>query len=297
MKFVPDSSVVADIIPSANYGERRNGRAPDMIVLHYTGMADAKIAVHRLTTVGTEVSTHYIVYENGRIVQSVPESKRAWHAGAAAWAGETDINSCSIGVEIINGGHDYGLPPYPLRQIAAVITLCKGIMIRRNIPRHRVLGHSDVSPGRKQDPGEKFPWALLAASGVGEFVPPAKIVAGPHMTVGASGENVRALQQALASVGYDIPASGIYDFATVEIVTAFQRHFRPELIDGIADVSTVTTLKNLLAARSIDTSPTTWPLPTGYPSQRASVGRTAALAGAERLRGRKVRAPQTNGAG
>jgi N-acetylmuramoyl-L-alanine amidase len=250
MTFVPDSSVVADVIPTANYGDRRNGRDPDMIVLHYTGMADGRMAVHRLTTTGTEVSSHYIVHEDGRIIQSVQEVKRAWHAGASAWAGENDINSCSIGVEIINGGHDYGLPAYPLRQVAAVIALCKGIIIRRNIPPHRVLGHSDISPGRKQDPGEKFPWALLAASGVGQYVTPAKIEAGPTMAVGAAGDNVRALQEALASYGYGVVVSGIYDFATVEVVTAFQRHFRPELIDGVADVSTVTTLKNLLTARS-----------------------------------------------
>jgi N-acetylmuramoyl-L-alanine amidase len=252
MTFVPDSSVVADVIPSANYGERRNGRDPDLIVLHYTGMMDGRMAVHRLTTTGTEVSAHYIVHEDGRIIQSVQEVKRAWHAGASAWAGETDINSCSIGIEIINGGHDYGLPPYPLRQVAAVIALCKGIIIRRNIPRHRVLGHSDISPGRKQDPGEKFPWALLAASGVGLYVAPAKIEAGPTMAVGAAGDNVRALQEALARYGYGVTVSGIYDFATVEVVTAFQRHFRPELIDGIADVSTVTTLKTLLTARATD---------------------------------------------
>jgi len=252
MTFIPDSSVVADVIPSGNYGERRNGREPDLIVLHYTGMADGRMAVQRLTTVGTEVSAHYIVLEDGRIIQSVSESRRAWHAGASTWAGESDINSSSIGIEIINGGHDYGLPPYPLRQVAAVIALCKGIMIRRNIPRHRVIGHSDISPGRKQDPGEKFPWALLAASGVGQYVPPAKIVAGPTMAVGAAGDNVRALQEALASYGYGVTVSGIYDFATVEVVTAFQRHFRPELIDGIADVSTVTTLNNLLAARASD---------------------------------------------
>jgi N-acetylmuramoyl-L-alanine amidase len=254
MTFVPDSSVVADVIPSANYGERRNSRDPDMIVLHYTGMLDGRMAVHRLTTTGTEVSAHYIVHEDGRIIQSVREVKRAWHAGASTWAGETDINSCSIGVEIINGGHDYGLPPYPLRQIAAVIALCKGIIIRRNIPQHRVLGHSDISPGRKQDPGEKFPWALLAASGVGQYVTPARIEAGPTMAVGAADDNVRALQKALASYGYGVTASGIYDFATVEVVTAFQRHFRPELIDGIADASTVTTLKNLLTARATGNS-------------------------------------------
>ena len=254
MTFVPDSSVVADVIPSANYGERRNGREPDMIVLHYTGMVDGKMAVQRLTTIGTEVSAHYIVHEDGRIIQTVQESWRAWHAGASAWAGETDINSCSIGVEIVNGGHDYGLPPYPLRQIAAVIALCKGIIIRRNIPRHRVVGHSDISPGRKQDPGEKFPWELLAASGVGQYVAPARIEHGPTMAVGAAGDNVRALQEALASYGYGVAVSGIYDFATVEVVSAFQRHFRPALIDGVADVSTVTTLKNLLTARANNSS-------------------------------------------
>jgi N-acetylmuramoyl-L-alanine amidase len=252
MSFVPDSSVVADVIPSANFGERRNGRKPDMIVLHYTGMLDGKVAVHRLTTTGTEVSAHYIVHEDGRIIQSVQESQRAWHAGASTWAGETDINSCSIGVEIVNGGHDYGLPPYPLRQVAAVIALCKGIIIRRNIPKHRVLGHSDISPGRKQDPGEKFPWALLAASGVGQYVAPAKIEAGPAMTVGAASNEVRALQEALARYGYGVTVSGIYDFATVEVVTAFQRHFRPALIDGIADPSTIATLNTLLTARGSD---------------------------------------------
>src|SRR5262249_3717443 len=252
MTFVPDSSVVADVIPSANYGERRNGREPDMIVLHYTGMLDGKMAVHRLTTIGTQVSSLYIVHEDGRIIQSVQESRRAWHAGASTWAGETDINSCSIGVEIINGGHDYGLPAYPLRQVAAVIALCKGIIIRRSIARHRVLGHSDISPGRKQDPGEKFPWALLAASGGGQYVPPAKLGAGPTMAVGAAGDNVRALQELLATYGYGVTVSGIYDFATMEVVTAFQRHFRPALIDGIADVSTVNTLKTLLTARASD---------------------------------------------
>src|SRR5262245_12082660 len=123
MKFFPDSSVVSDVIPSANYGDRRSGRAPDMIVLHYTGMTDAEVAIRRLTVAGTEVSAQYIVREDGRIIQSVPERLRAWHAGPATWGTETDVNSCSIGVEIVNGGHDYNLPAYPLRQIAAVIAL------------------------------------------------------------------------------------------------------------------------------------------------------------------------------
>ncbi|MDQ8727804.1 N-acetylmuramoyl-L-alanine amidase [Bradyrhizobium sp. LHD-71] len=249
MKFIPDSSVVSDVIPSANYGDRRGERAPDMIVLHYTGMSDAEVAIRRLTNAGTEVSAHYIVREDGRIIQCVPESLRAWHAGAATWGADTDVNSCSIGIEIVNGGHDYGLPPYPLRQIAAVIALCKGIMIRRNIVRERVLGHSDVAPGRKQDPGEKFPWQLLADSGVGLYVLPAKIVPGPTLQIGETGADVLALQEALAGYGYSVTASGQYDSTTRDVVAAFQRHFRPARVDGIADPSTLTTLRDLLRAR------------------------------------------------
>lgn len=168
--FTPDSSIASDVIPSANFGDRANGRQPDMIVLHYTGMPDVEGAITQLCTAGTEVSAHYIVLEDGRIVQCVPESKRAWHAGVSAWAGDDDINSCSIGVEIVNRGHDWGYPDFPLRQIAAVIALCRGIMLRRKIVSHRVLGHSDVAPARKKDPGEKFPWHSLANSGVGHWV-------------------------------------------------------------------------------------------------------------------------------
>ena len=176
--FTPDSSVVSDVIPSPNFGERNNGRLPDMILLHYTGMPDVEGAMARLCTAGTDVSAHYVVLEDGRIVQCVPEAKRAWHAGAASWAGEEDINSCSIGIEIINRGHDWGYPDFPLRQIAAVIALCRGIMLRHDLPTHRVLGHSDVAPSRKKDPGEKFPWHSLANSGVGHWVQAAPIVRG-----------------------------------------------------------------------------------------------------------------------
>ena len=138
--FTPDSSIASDVIPSANYGDRNKGRLPDMIVLHYTGMPDVEGAIAQLCTAGTDVSAHYIVLEDGRIVQCVPEAKRAWHAGVSSWAGEEDINSCSIGIEIVNRGHDWGYPDFPLRQIAAVIALCRGIMLRRNVPPHRVLG-------------------------------------------------------------------------------------------------------------------------------------------------------------
>src|SRR6202008_44461 len=197
--FTPDSSIASDVIPSANYGERNKGRQPDMIVLHYTGMPDVEGAIAQLCTAGTEVSAHYILLEDGRIVQCVPESKRAWHAGVSVWAGEEDINSCSIGVEIVNRGHDWGYPDYPLRQIAAVIALCRGIMLRRKVPNHRVLAHSDVAPARKKDPGEKFPWHSLANSGVGHWVQPATAVRGEALMLGAISDDVQNMQKAIAS--------------------------------------------------------------------------------------------------
>jgi N-acetylmuramoyl-L-alanine amidase len=246
--FTPDSSVVSDVIPSPNFGERNKGLTPDMIVLHYTGMPDAEGAITRLCSAGTDVSAHYIVLEDGRIVQTVPEAKRAWHAGAGFWAGEEDINSCSIGIEIINRGHDWGYPDFPSRQIAAVTALCRGIMLRHDLQSHRVLGHSDVSPSRKKDPGEKFPWHSLANSGVGHWVLPAPIVRGETMKLGAAGDDVLALQHALARYGYGIETNGEYNAATMEVVTAFQRHFRPERVDGLVDHSTLTTLQALLSS-------------------------------------------------
>jgi N-acetylmuramoyl-L-alanine amidase len=254
--FTPDSSVVSDVIPSPNFGERNNGLVPDMIVLHYTGMPDAEGAIARLCTAGTDVSAHYIVLEDGRIVQTVPEAKRAWHAGIGYWAGETDINSCSIGIEIINRGHDWGYPDFPSRQIAAVTALCRGIMLRHELPAHRVLGHSDVSPSRKKDPGEKFPWHSLANSGVGHWVRPAPITRGESIKLGADGERVTALQHALARYGYGIEPNGQYDAATMEVVTAFQRHFRPERVDGVTDHSTLTTLQALLASLPTESTDT-----------------------------------------
>jgi N-acetylmuramoyl-L-alanine amidase len=245
--FTPDSSVVSDVIPSANFGDRNSDRIPDMIVLHYTGMPDADGAIAKLCTAGTEVSAHYIVLEDGGIVQTVPETKRAWHAGASSWAGEEDINSCSIGIEIVNRGHDWGYPDFPSRQIAAVIALCRGITLRRNIPAHRVLGHSDVAPARKKDPGEKFPWHSLANSGVGHWVQPAPITRGASLKLGSIGDAVRDLQKALAKYGYGVAVNGKFDGPTMEVVTAFQRHFRPERVDGIADHSTLLTLGALLS--------------------------------------------------
>jgi len=248
--FAADSSVAAEVRPSPNHGERSGRQRPDMIVLHYTGMADAGAALERLCTSGTEVSAHYFVFEDGRIVQLVQESRRAWHAGAAFWAGETDINSCSVGIEIANPGHEYGYADFPSRQIAALIALCRGIQTRNSIPPVRVLAHSDVAPARKQDPGEKFPWRTLYDSGVGHWVEPAPITEGGILlALGDRGEEVAAMQDMLAQYGYGVSVTGNYDSMMHGVVAAFQRHFRPARVDGVTDESSRATLRELLASR------------------------------------------------
>ncbi len=248
--FTPDSFIVADVVASPNHDERRDG-APNMILLHYTGMQSGQAALDRLTTAASKVSAHYVVFEDGRIVQCVPEELRAWHAGAASWAGDTDINSRSIGIEVVNPGHEFGYPDYPLRQIAAVIALCKTILTRRGpISADKILGHSDVAPGRKQDPGEKFPWELMNESGVGHWVRPAPLnLVGTTLQPGDRGETVTRMQRTFRAYGYGIQDNGIYDDLTRDVVTAFQRHFRQARVDGIADPSTQLTLRALLETR------------------------------------------------
>ena len=242
--------MVAEVAPSPNH-DARDGGPPDMIVLHYTGMQTGEAALARLCSPASKVSAHYVVFEDGRIVQCVPEDRRAWHAGVSSWAGETDINSRSIGIEIVNPGHEFGYTDFPRRQVAAVIALCKSIFTRRGpFPAERVLAHSDVAPARKEDPGEKFPWNLLFDSGVGHWVRPAPLdVGGPSLKPGDEGEAVKRLQQMLASYGYGVEETGSYDDATSLIVAAFQRHFRPARVDGIADASTTRTLRALIETR------------------------------------------------
>jgi len=249
--FPPDSFIVADVMPSPNQDERKDGRPPDMILLHYTGMQTGEAALERLCTTASKVSAHYVVFENGRIVQCVPEKLRAWHAGVSSWAGETDINSRSIGIEIVNPGHEFGYRDFPLRQIAAVISLCKTIITRRGpIAADRILAHSDVAPSRKQDPGEKFPWELLSESGVGHWVRAAPLnLDGVTLKPGDRGEPVARLQRVLRAYGYGIEETGSYDDATRDVVAAFQRHFRPARVDGIADPSTLLTLRALIETR------------------------------------------------
>jgi N-acetylmuramoyl-L-alanine amidase len=247
--FKPDSFIVADVIPSPNFDERKG--TPDIILLHYTGMQTGEAALARLTTSASRVSSHYVVFENGRIVQCVPETLRAWHAGESSWGSDTDINSRSIGIEIVNPGHEFGYTDFPLRQIAAVIALCKSIITRRGpISPDRVLAHSDVAPSRKQDPGEKFPWELLSDSGVGHWVRAAPLnLDGLKLQPGDRGEAVGRLQRMLRGYGYGTDETGHYDEATRDVVTAFQRHFRQARIDGIADPSTLLTLRALVETR------------------------------------------------
>ena len=246
----PESSVAAKVFPSPNHGERKDGRRPDLLVLHYTGMPDEGEALQWLCNPMSQVSAHYFVFGDGRVLQLVPEGRRAWHAGVSSWDGEADINSCSIGIEIANPGHPGGLPPFPDRQIEGVAALAKDIVTRWRIPATRVLAHSDVAPGRKLDPGEAFPWQRLHAAEVGHWVPPASIQDGRFFARGDQGMPIEALQAMLGMYGYGLKITGVFDESTEKVVAAFQRHFRPERVDGVADASTITTLRDLIARRS-----------------------------------------------
>lgn len=246
--FTPDSPLVTEVRPAANHDERQDVDAPDILLLHYTGMESTEAACVRLCAVESKVSCHYVVLEDGRILQLVPEQRRAWHAGLSSWEDETDVNSRSIGIEIANPGHEFGYPEFPEAQIAAVIELCRDICARLGIQPERVLAHSDVAPQRKLDPGEKFPWRRLASAGVGHWVGPTPIREGGGLALGEEGDPVEQLQTLLSLYGYGLEISGSYDAQTASVVRAFQRHFRPELVDGVADFSTARTLRNLLKA-------------------------------------------------
>jgi N-acetylmuramoyl-L-alanine amidase len=216
-----------------------------MIVLHYTGMRDGAAALDRLRDPGAKVSAHYLVEEDGRVFALVPEARRAWHAGQSFWAGERDINAASIGIEMVNPGHEFGYRDFPQAQVAAVMDLLADIRSRWTIPDARILGHSDVAPRRKTDPGERFPWRGLARAGHGLWVEPAPAPGAP-LGVGSEGLEVLVLRGALGRLGYDCPRAGAYDADLVQIVIAFQRHWRPEQVDGVADGETRARLMALL---------------------------------------------------
>jgi N-acetylmuramoyl-L-alanine amidase len=244
-----DTALVAGLRPAPNFEPRRGGERPSILLLHYTGVETAAKAIDWLTCRQSKVSCHYAIDEAGRITQMVAEEMRAWHAGEAMWAGECDINSASIGIEIHNPGHEMGYPDFPEAQLQAVEALCKDIIARHGIRPEHVLAHSDVAPTRKKDPGEKFPWARLARAGIGHWVAPQPVIAAePGMGVGVAGPLVADVQALLGKYGYGIEATGVIDGRTEFVVKAFQRHFRPERVDGRIDQSTIATLERLIAA-------------------------------------------------
>jgi N-acetylmuramoyl-L-alanine amidase len=221
--------------PSPNHDER--ALPISMLVLHYTGMQDAAAAIARLSDPDAKVSCHYLIAEDGQVVRMVPEERRAWHAGKSHWRGITDVNSASIGIELVNPGHEFGYRPFPKAQMDALIPLINEITARHMIEPANVVGHSDVAPARKQDPGELFDWELLGKLGLA-IRRPKHGLQDPHWTPGG-------FLLALSRFGYDVtdgPAA----------VTAFQRRFRPETIDGIADGETRGILLRLLLHREGD---------------------------------------------
>lgn len=228
--------------PSPNFNERRAGAPVDILLLHYTGMPTAEGALKRLCDPEAKVSAHYTIDEDGTVFRHVAEEKRAWHAGASYWAGERDINARSIGIELVNPGHEFGYRDFPEAQIAALIALSQAIVRRHPIPPKRVLGHSDVAPRRKTDPGEKLPWARLAAAGIGVW--PKR----PRLDISRSVQ-VPEVQRGLAAIGYECPATGVLDEDTRFAVSAFQRHFRPAIVSGIPDGETLALVALLLRER------------------------------------------------
>jgi N-acetylmuramoyl-L-alanine amidase len=231
--------------PSPNFDARR--APPDMIVLHYTGMQTGAAALERLRDPAAKVSAHYLIEEDGQVFALVAEERRAWHAGVSYWKGERDINAVSVGVELVNPGHEWGYRAFPDAQIASLTGLLDEIRGRWSVPEGRIIGHSDVAPDRKQDPGELFPWSRLAKAGHGLWVEPPAAPGAP-LAEGDEGTGVFALQAGLTRLGYDSAPSGRYDAATAIIVSAFQRHWRPARVDGVADGETRARLVHLLRA-------------------------------------------------
>jgi len=239
--------------PTPNVDARRT--VPDMIILHYTGMKSGEAAIERLCDPASRVSAHYVVEEDGRIFRLAPEERRCWHAGISHWRGEDQLNHASIGIEIVNPGHEWGYRAFPDAQVAAVVALVADIRSRWTIPNDRIIGHSDVAPDRKEDPGELFPWKRLAEAGHGLWFEPAieRIAAlGPPIGPDEEGLGVVVIQAGLKRLGYGLEQTGVYDEATRLTVTAFQRHWRQDNIDGVADGETRARLVGLLQLASAE---------------------------------------------
>lgn len=231
-------------LPSSNQDERRE--KVDMLILHYTGMETARDAIDRLRDPAAAVSSHYVVDEDGTVFRLVPEDRRAWHAGVSHWRGHSALNARSIGIEIVNPGHEWGYRDFPVLQLAAVCDLCLTILARHAIPARNVVGHSDVAPDRKEDPGERFDWRALAENGVGLW--PENAVDLGTTGVVRDAVTLSPVRSALAEIGYRVAPEGALDPALSGVLRAFQRHWRPEAITGQADDGT---LVRLLGVRDL----------------------------------------------
>ena len=221
-------------VPSPNWNERK--LPVTMVVLHYTGMESGEAALDRLCDPAAEVSAHYMIDEDGTVTALVDEAKRAWHAGRSSWRGITDVNSASVGIELVNPGHEFGYRPFPDAQIEALLPLLADIVKRHNIPRANVVGHSDVAPARKEDPGELFPWELLARHRL--------CLPTPKLSMRLLYDNEAAFFLALERFGYDISDQEA-------AVRAFQRRWRPQRIDGQVDGQIGALLFELLLERDL----------------------------------------------
>ncbi len=223
-------------LPSPNHDERLPGTSIDIIMLHYTGMRSAAEAIERLRDPAALVSSHYVVDEDGTVLRLVAEDRRAWHAGVSFWRGHTGLNDRSIGIEIVNPGHEWGYRDFPALQMASVCDLCLSILSRWPVPARNVVAHSDVAPDRKQDPGERFDWRGLAENGVGLWPEGVADLGTGGVVRDAAG--LRAVRAALAVVGYQVAPEGGLDPALAGVLRAFQRHWRAEAVTGQADAGT-----------------------------------------------------------
>lgn len=231
-------------LPSPNHDARPDDVPVDMLILHYTGMKSAQDAIDRLRDPAAKVSSHYIVDEDGSVLRLVPEDRRAWHAGVSHWRGHTALNGRSIGIEVVNPGHEWGYRDFPILQLAALCDLCLTILARHPIPARNVIAHSDVAPERKEDPGERFDWQGLAENGVGLWPSGAPDIG----NLGAIRDSIRLrpVRAALTEIGYRVMPEGGLDPALSSVLRAFQRHWRPQAITGQADDGTLIRLQGVL---------------------------------------------------